>query len=123
MGIAIYARWKGQSDAERMTQATYLFTTTDGGKGYLQESYHGEPYATRHLCPEAFEDDGAHIPSAVLKERLPRALALTEERERALYQTGDRELEEVKQSFRDFVALCEAKEKETGEPVFIIASW
>ena len=30
---------------------------------------------------------------------------------------------EVKQSFVNFVELCEAKERETGEPVLIIASF
>ena len=75
------------------------------------------------LCAEAFEIGEARISAALLRERLPRALALVEEQERKIYQATDEEIEDVKQSFRAFVALCEEKEKETGEPVLIIASY
>ena len=75
------------------------------------------------LCAEAFEIGEARISAALLRERLPRALALVEEQERKIYQATDEEIEDVKQSFRAFVALGEEKEKETGEPVLIIASY
>jgi len=58
-----------------------------------------------------------------LRERLPHTLALVEERERKIYQSTDEEIEDMKQSYHDFVALCEEKEKETGEPVLVIASY
>jgi len=54
---------------------------------------------------------------------LPEALNLAEFRERELYRETDEKLiADVLQSYRDFVALCEQKEKETGEPVGIEAS-
>ena len=31
-----------------------MLSTEAGGTGYLREAYHGTPYATRHLCAEAF---------------------------------------------------------------------
>jgi hypothetical protein len=36
---------------------------------------------------------------------------------------SDEQVEKVKQSFRDFVELCERKERETGESVLIVASY
>jgi hypothetical protein len=111
MGIDIYAHWKGQSADETEVQTRQWLSIASGSMGYLREAYHGEPYATQYLCAEAFEtDDGAQIGATVLRER-------------AIYQSEAKEIEAVKQSFRDFVALCERKEKETGEPVRIIASY
>lgn len=121
MGIDIYVRWKGQTKSERERLMALWLTTGAGKAGYLREAYHGEPYATRFLCPEAFEEGGARIEAATLQERLPHTLALVEERSRKLYDDSESEIEETKQSFRDFVALCEEKEKETGEPVTIMA--
>ena len=123
MGIDIYAMWKGQSVEERRQQTSQGFSMVAGNVGYLREAYHGAPYATRFLCSEAFGTGQAQIPASFLRERLPRTLALVEERERKLYQAKHSEIEEVKQSFRDFVSLCERKEQETGEPVLVIASF
>lgn len=123
MGIDIYARWRGQTDAEREAQAKAWLSTTGGEFGYLREAYHGEPYATRHLCREAFECESAFIPSAVLHERLPETLRLAEERERTIYKSDERSIEEVKQSFRSFVGLCALKERETGAQVLIVANF
>ena len=123
MGIDIYARWKGQSEEERDKQASVWLSSEAGANGYLREAYHGEPYATMFLCSEAFSPEGAQIPSGVLRERLPHALALVEERCRKLYHASEAEIEGVKQSFRGFVSLCERKEKETGEPVLVTASF
>ena len=125
MGIDIYARWKGQTDAEEAAQ--YVgFSVAHGHVGYLREAYHGEPYATRYLVQEAFDDpDGtAQIPAALLRERLAHTLALVAVREQVVYDEHETEaIREVQQSFEDFVALCEDKERETGEPVTIIASY
>jgi hypothetical protein len=124
MGIDIYASWTGKSDEELKAQHEAKFDVTMGRTGYLREAYHGEPYATQYLFAEVFEgENGARIPAAILKARLPRTLALAEERERTLYRANEKLIEEVKQSYRDFVALCEQKEKEHGEPVQIIASY
>jgi hypothetical protein len=124
MGIDIYAVWKGQTKEEAEAQITG-FSVIDGHVGYLREAYHGGPYATKHLCREAFESETneAKIPAEVLRERLPETLRLAEEREREVYGVARREkMAPVLQSFRDFVALCERKEQETGEPVTIQAS-
>lgn len=123
MGIDIYAHWKGQSEEERDQQTSAWLSTEAGAHGYLREAYHGEPYATMFLCAEAFSPEGARIPSAVLRERLPHTLALVEERCHTIYESSETEIENVKQGFRDFVSLCERKEKETGEPVLITASF
>lgn len=123
MGIDIYAFWKGHTKQERDSQASAWLSAMAGNEGYLREAYHGEPYATRFLCAEAFSAGSAKVSAATLRERLPRALALVEERERKLYQADDAEVDRAKQSYRDFVSLCERKEQETGEPVLIVASF
>lgn len=123
MGIDIYARWDGQRAEEEAEQSKAWLSATAGRRGYLREAYHGEPYATKYLCAEAFEHGQTQIPSALLRERLPHTLTLVAERERTLYKSSEQEIEDVAQSYRDFVALCEQKEKETGEPVLIIANY
>lgn len=121
MGIDIYARWKNQSVEAKQAQTAAWFSTVAGDRGYLREAYHGEPYATRFLCAEAFATGEARISTAILRGRLPHAIALVEERERKLYGGNEANIEAVKKSYRDFVQLCEEKEQETGEPVQIIA--
>lgn len=125
MGIDIYAVWAGQTKKDAKAQITG-FSVEHGHVGYLREAYHGEPYATRHLCQEAFDSPKAcaQIPASVLRERLPETLRLAEKRERVVYRVKKRkDMRAVLKSFRDFVALCERKERETGEPVMIQASW
>jgi hypothetical protein len=123
MGIDIYAHWTGQTKAAKHEQTAAWLTNCAGGAGYLREAYHGTPYATKFLVAEAFKSGSARIPATVLRKRLPHTLALVEERERKLYQSTDKEIEGMKQSFRSFVALCEEKERETGEPVLVVASY
>jgi hypothetical protein len=125
MGIDIYAEWREQTDSERAAQVSEWLSTNSGEVGYLREAYHGEPYATRFLFAEAFDSEtgSARIPAAQLRENLEKALELVEERARKIYDATDEEVEEEKQSFRNFVALCERVEKETGEAVRIIASY
>ena len=123
MGIDIYAAWRGMTEEEKGAQITG-FDAAAGHVGYLREAYHGEPYATRVLVPEAFEQGGAAIPAALLRERLPAALAAAEQREKVLYgETDPLEIQRVLHSFRHFVELCERKEAETGEPCRITASY
>lgn len=125
MGIDIYARWNNQKDGERAAQGAAWLSGESGDVGYLREAYHGEPYATRFLCAEAFDAEKCQtrISAATLRARLAETLELVEERARALYNATDDEVKRQQQSFRDFVALCEQKEKETGEPVLVIASY
>ena len=67
MGIDIYMHWKDQTEEEHKAQLTG-FSVTSGDVGYLREAYHGSPYATKFLMPEAFDDrrehtclDGSHF--------------------------------------------------------------
>jgi hypothetical protein len=125
MGIDIYAHWRGQTEEEKAAQITG-FDVTKGGVGYLREAYHGEPYATRYLLAEAFEsaDGTARIAAAVLRERLPRTLELAMKREVVVYGAESVSHDDPSvRSFVEFVDLCEQKERATGEPVEIIASY
>lgn len=124
MGIDIYARWPEQDDASRQAQVEAWASIDGGHVGYIREAYHGEPYPSHHLMPEAFENnEGAAILAAVLRERLPETLRLAAERERKLYRTADADIEEATKQYREFVTLCERIETETGTPPTIIASW
>jgi hypothetical protein len=123
MGIDIYVQWDGMTKEEHQAQITG-FSVVHGHVGYLREAYHGEPYATHVLVPEAFETGAAQIPADILRRRLPAALAAAERREREVYELTDRgEIEPALKSFRDFVDLCARKEQETGHPCLIIASY
>jgi hypothetical protein len=128
MGIDIYATWKGQTAEEANAQENAWLSPTAGKLGYLRETccLADIVYATEHLCFEAFAEDNedvgeARISAALLRSRLPRALELIEDREYSLYCATEEEVDAVKDSFRDFVDLCEQKERETGEPIVIIA--
>ena len=126
MGIDIYTQWKGQTEEEKEAQLTG-FSVKHGHVGYLRESYHGAPYATRHLVAEAFDspDAQAKIPARVLRERLIETIRLAKKRKRVVYKQTGRipDDDPVLKSFSDFVALCERMEQKTGEPVTIIASY
>lgn len=128
MGIDIYAHWREQSEDERDAQYTG-FSIAHGHVGYLREAYHGEPYATRVLVPEAFDHEaypeGAPIAAATLRKRLRKTLATARARQLILYKepSGSEETKMVCKSFADFVELCEAKERETDAPCIIHASY
>ena len=131
MGIDIYAHWRGQSEDEKKAQVTG-FSVAHGHVGYLREAYHGEPYATRALVPEAFNEtlieaypEGVPIEAAKMRERLPKVLEVALIREQDIYghDQHDPETQSVLKSFDDFVSLCEAKEDVTGEPCRIVASF
>lgn len=123
MGIDVYMRWPGQTETEKAAQYTG-FSLVSGHVGYLREAYHGEPYATRLLVPEAFTSavSEAQIPSVLLRERLPAVEATVAVRHRTLYADTVEEIERYQQSYRDFVALAEQHEHALGEPVTIIVS-
>lgn len=73
MGIDVYLRWSKQTKAERQLQMTG-FSVTVGNIGYLREAYHGGPYATRVLVPEAFKSDTRRYSARTLRARLPATL-------------------------------------------------
>lgn len=155
------------TEEDKQNQVTG-FCTTAGNTGYLRESYHGGPYATKILCREAFEAENceAQIPAATLRERLtnitepalgkdighkiaemftdmlrqsghelstavmsgltpPMSVeSAVHTRYSTLYPDAEPDdVEKVVQSFRDFVALAEQKERETGAPCTVYASY
>jgi hypothetical protein len=131
MGIDVYLRWRGMTRDEKAAQITG-FSIEHGHVGYLREAYHGAPYATHILVPEAFAESaelevecGVCIPAHLLRTRLSQAVAAALEREENIYghAATDDDAQLVVKSFEDFVALCEAKEAETGEPCRIVASY
>ena len=131
MGIDIYARWNTQTEDEKAAQVTG-FSIDAGNLGYLREAYHGEPYATHVLVPEAFSDElalqyseGVPISAQTLRERLPETVEVALKREQAIYGHDPEhpETQLVVQSFEDFVSLCEDKEAALGEPCSFIASY
>ena len=125
MGIDIYAAWRGMKASDKAAQITG-FSVHHGHVGYLREAYHGAPYATRVLVPEAFEEkvDWVEIPARRLRERLPEMLRRAKERELIIDGRLDEErCGAVERSFTDFVELCEAKEQETGQPCLFRAAW
>jgi hypothetical protein len=126
MGIDIYAKWDGITEAEENAQAEAAIWSAvrRGHVGYLREAYHGMPYATKVLVPEAFQEHRVQIHAATLQDRLPATLVIAEHREREIYRVTDEvEIERVLTSYREFVALCARKETETGEPCLIIADY
>ena len=131
MGIDIYARWNTQTQEERAAQITG-FSVDAGHLGYLREAYHGEPYATYVLVPEAFSDemamlypDGVPVSALRLRQRLPIAIKVALEREKAIYghEPEHPEAQLVVKSFKNFVELCAEKEAETGKLCTILASY
>jgi hypothetical protein len=124
MGIDIHARWPEQDEDSRQAQMEAWGSTDHGHLGYIREAYHGEPYPSYHLMPEAFEtDEGVAIPAATLQERLPETLRLAAERERVLYSTPEAEIDEAVKQYPEFVKLCARVEEETGKPPIIEAWW
>ena len=125
MGIDIYAEWPHQTKKEKENQYTG-FSTIHGHVGYLREAYHGEPYMTHFLLKEAFDSKTAKakISAETLRKRLPKALKIAEKRENKVYECTDKKMiKEIQKSITDFVELCEEKEKKTGKPCTIIASY
>jgi hypothetical protein len=119
MGIDMYLRWNGQTKDEQEALVS-------GNVGYLREAYHGGPYGTQKLAPECWASDENHvaIPAATLRERLPGVLETVKERSAKVYPgTSEKELAEVQKAFSDFVELAEIKERETGQPCTVVASY
>jgi hypothetical protein len=126
MGIDIYLSWKGQSQSEKALQDLIV---AHGEFGCLRESYHGGPYATHVLMPEAFTDDqgeqSVQIPAEVLRRRLPATIETAIARMVKVYGQNREEARngDMVKSFIAFVELAERKEKETGECCTIHASY
>lgn len=120
MGIDLYLRWDGQTDAEKKAQYTG-YSIVHGHVGYLREAYHGGPYATKVLAPEAWEacdagNSGARIPASVLRSRLGAVTRIAIQRARDIYKEELTESSPSIQSFIKFVELAELKEAEGKNP-------
>lgn len=114
MGIDVYLRWDDQTDAEQKAQITG-FDIHSGNVGYLREAYHGGPYATKVLVPEAFDydgEDGKPYKAAMLRKRLPATIQAAIERSLAVYQERITEKHKTVRAFVEFVELAEQKEAE-----------
>jgi len=141
MGIDIYMSWGNGPSYDGKYEEAFR-----GANGYLRESYHGGPYATVLLVPEAFGDplrtaqafgvpfveslaldtdaDGySLIPAAVLRSRLGAALLTVAERYRAIYREECGEGHPALREFVEFVELAERMEAALGRPVGVRASW
>ncbi len=124
MGIDIYAKWDGMTTQEEDAAQITGFSIEHGHVGYLREAYHGEPYATKALVPEAFRYGRARIAAAELQKRLRDVLHIVETREQsyAFSAADEAVIERMQRRYLDFVALCARKEQECGIPCMIVAS-
>ena len=97
------------------------FDTTMGRTGYLREAYHGEPYATEKLIPEArnktLDPSNLQVPNRLLKQRLPSTIKAAIKREQTIYKAKNVTIKSpVVKSYIDFVALHEKLEKAGKKP-------
>lgn len=188
MGIDVYMSWDNQTEDEQKARYTG-FSVTSGNVGYLREAYHGGPYATHTLLPEAFDErkldehyrenpddrdwEGFEFPAELLRSRLDVTVLAALTREILVYEQRSnpgvfegefdddmrrkiidivknevknlgvkpdqipkkameaflewkidgKELPAVAKAYEDFVKLAETKERETGRPVRIYASY
>ncbi len=148
MGIDIYMNWDGMTEDEKHAQYTG-FSTTSGDVGYLREAYHGGPYATETLLPEAFEwvqeignlmscaemagselpDDlcdlltrGVPMQAETLQDRLGSTILRVRERIDKVYpMTSPEDADLVVSSYISFVDLALAKQAE-GKRIYVYAS-
>jgi len=95
MGIDVYLKWNEMKDEDHKAQLGKGFQTDIGDTGYLREAYHGSPYATQMLVPEAFDEKLA----------------------------GEDEIKTAQKSYSDFVKLAEQKEEANKEPCKVYASY
>ena len=148
MGIDIYMHWDDMTDDEVTAQFTG-FDTTAGNVGYLREAYHGGPYATETLVPEAFEwtqeignlmscaemagselpDDlldllsrGCPVQAETLMDRLGSTVLRARERIDKLYpEMSPEDADLVVSSYISFVDLALEKQAE-GRNIYVYAS-
>lgn len=149
MGIDIYMTWDDMTEDDVENQFTG-FDTTAGDIGYLREAYHGAPYATEVLVPEAFtwteqigglmetaEMAGQALPpllsdmltrgvpmrAEVLEDRLQDAMNTCRARYAALYPDAtDEHVQEAVASYVSFVFLARRLQND-GKSIYIYASY
>ena len=91
---------------------------------HLREAYFSGITSLHSFVGEAFTSpDGAQIPAATLRERLPDVLAVTEWRDSRLLGRSKAEVKSALRDIRKFVKACERIERRSGTPATIQASW
>jgi hypothetical protein len=120
MGVQISVHWNGRVRNESCLKA-YARFVCDDDCARLPEVAYTWAHPLAYLFTEAVVKDKAPIPASFLRKRLPRALCLIDT-EASRFRGGREEwLENDKRNFRDFVALCECIEAETGSPLVFTA--
>ena len=123
MGIDIYMKWHEHEKEKQLTG--FEVSGRAGSHGYLREAYHGGPYAMKVLLHECWEqeqpEDRLSFSAATLRERLPDAIDAAVIRYKLIYNEDD--ASEMAEALTQFVELAERKEKETGQPVTVYASY
>lgn len=87
----------------------------------------GEGHQLAQMLVDMIQDTGAEIVSGgEIKSDNTRPMTVEEavrERQRRLYGEDSEHIERVIKSFRDFVSLAEEKERQTGKPCTVYASY
>lgn len=104
---------------ERLTHVTEpVYGKTDGHKAAEMFTQLVESMKTAN--PDMRVEGGCHGSGQTSPMTVEEAVEI---RMRRLYNASDEEVDEALQSVRDFVALAERKEKETGKPCTVYASY
>lgn len=87
----------------------------------------GEGHQLAQMIVGMIQDTGAEVVSGGgIQSDTTRPMTVEEavrERQRRLYGEDENHIERVVKSFRDFVALAEEKERQTGKPCTVYASY
>ena len=87
----------------------------------------GEGHQLAQMIVGMIQDTGAEVVSGGgIQSDTTRPMTVEEavrERQRRLYGENDNHIERVVKSFRDFVSLAEEKERQTGKPCTVYASY
>lgn len=87
----------------------------------------GEGHQLAQMIVGIIQDTGAEVVSGGgIQSDTTRPMTVEEavrERQRRLYGEDENHIERVIKSFRDFVALAEEKERQTGKPCTVYASY
>ena len=110
MGIDIFLEWDGMTENEIHD-------------GYVGESYHGEPYATKFMFAEGFTSDNQTfvITAEQLRSRLLETKRIALERAKKLYGQSEQEANEELESFDQFVDTFEQKERQGLNPRIVVS--
>jgi hypothetical protein len=115
MAIHVFVQWEGMRLGDHVAQEAPL---AEAKVGHLILPTPWHPVYT--LCPENRHERETVIPAIQLRQRLPETLRLLENLMRVHLYASDEQTADVLGNLHDLVAFCEAKEKETGQPVMIM---